>query len=120
MKHGWTFERYLRLYDIPGLKVLSISRSSLWSARSGRTDEHDCDEARKPLSLGWDQAQQQDHSWQRMLSFRTRKLINRAATTLGLAAKMLDQHSAYIAEGAELGTPKGIAATARKLDCLVV
>jgi transposase len=63
-------------------------------------------------------------SGQRVLSSRTRKVNNRAATTLRLAAMMLGKTdtplgSFYRRKRAQLGAPKAITATARKLACLI-
>jgi transposase len=63
-------------------------------------------------------------SGQRVLSSRTRKVINRAATTLRLAAMILGKTntplgSFYRRKRAQLGAPKAITATARKLGCLI-
>jgi transposase len=63
-------------------------------------------------------------SGQRVLSSRTRKVNNRAATTLRLAALMLGKTetplgSFYRRKRAQLGAPKAITATARKLACLI-
>ena len=61
---------------------------------------------------------------QRVLSSRTRKVVNRAATTLRLAAMVLGKTntplgSFYRRKRAQLGAPKAITATARKLGCLI-
>jgi transposase len=63
-------------------------------------------------------------SGQRVLSSRTRKVVNRAATTLRLAAMLLGKSntplgSFYRRKRAQLGAPKAITATARKLGCLI-
>ena len=63
-------------------------------------------------------------SGQRVLSSRTRKVNNRAATTLRLAALMLGKTDTplgafYRRKRAQLGAPKAIRATARKLACLI-
>jgi transposase len=63
-------------------------------------------------------------SGQRVLSSRTRKVVNRAATTLRLAAMILGKTntplgSFYRRKRAQLGAPKAITATARKLGCLI-
>ena len=63
-------------------------------------------------------------SGQRVLSSRTRKVVNRAATTLRLAAMILGHTntplgSFYRRKRAQLGAPKAITATARKLGCLI-
>lgn len=63
-------------------------------------------------------------SGERVLSSRTRKVNNRAATTLRLAAMLLGRTdtplgSFYRRKRAQLGAPKAITATARKLGCLV-
>ena len=63
-------------------------------------------------------------SGQRVLSSRTRKVANRAATTLRLAAMLSGKTntplgSFYRRKRAQLGAPKAITATARKLACLV-
>jgi transposase len=63
-------------------------------------------------------------SGQRVLSSRTRKVVNRAATTLRLAAMLLGKTntplgSFYRRKRAQLGAPKAITATARKLGCLI-
>jgi transposase len=63
-------------------------------------------------------------SGQRVLSARTRKVNNRAATTLRLAAMMLGKTDTplgafYRRKRAQLGAPKAITATARKLACLI-
>jgi transposase len=63
-------------------------------------------------------------SGERVLSSRTRKVNNRAATTLRLAAMMLGKTdtplgSFYRRKRAQLGAPKAITATARKLACLI-
>jgi transposase len=63
-------------------------------------------------------------SGQRVLSSRTRQVNNRAATTLRLAAMMLGKTntplgSFYRRKRAQLGAPKAITATARKLACLI-
>jgi transposase len=63
-------------------------------------------------------------SGQRLLSSRTRKVVNRAATTLRLAAMVLSNTntslgSFYRRKRAQLGAPKAITATARKLACLI-
>jgi transposase len=63
-------------------------------------------------------------SGQRVLSARTRKVNNRAATTLRLAAMLLGRTdtplgSFYRRKRAQLGAPKAITATARKLGCLI-
>ena len=55
-----------------------------------------------------------------MLSSRTRKVVNRAATTLRLAAMLLGKTSTplgsfYRRKRAQFGAPKAISATARKL-----
>src|SRR6202795_4123864 len=61
-------------------------------------------------------------SGQRVLSSRTRKVVNRAATALRLAAMILGKTntplgSFYRRKRAQLGAPKAITATARKLGC---
>jgi transposase len=63
-------------------------------------------------------------SGQRVLSSRTRKVVNRAATTLRLAAMVLGKTntplgSFYRRKRAQFGAPKAITATARKLGCLI-
>ena len=63
-------------------------------------------------------------SGQRVLSSRTRKVVNRAATTLRLAVLILGKTntplgSFYRRKRAQLGAPKAITATARKLACLI-
>jgi transposase len=63
-------------------------------------------------------------SGQRVLSSRTRKVVNRAATTLRLAALILGKTntplgSFYRRKRAQLGAPKALTATARKLGCLI-
>ena len=63
-------------------------------------------------------------SGQRVLSSRTRKVVNRAATTLRLAAMVLGHTntplgSFYRRKRAQFGAPKAITATARKLGCLI-
>jgi transposase len=63
-------------------------------------------------------------SGQRLLSSRTRKVVNRAATTLRLAAMVVGNTdtplgSFYRRKRAQLGAPKAITATARKLACLI-
>src|SRR5579864_809797 len=63
-------------------------------------------------------------SGQRVLSSRTRKVVNRAATTLRLAAMVLGHTntplgSFYRRKRAQLGAPKAITATARKLGSLI-
>ena len=63
-------------------------------------------------------------SGQRVLSSRTRKVVNRAATILRLAAMVLGDSdtplgSFYRRKRAQLGAPKAITATARKLGCLI-
>ena len=63
-------------------------------------------------------------SGQRVLSSRTRKVVNRAATILRLAAMILGKTntplgSFYRRKRAQLGAPKAITATARKLGCLI-
>jgi transposase len=63
-------------------------------------------------------------SGQRVLSSRTRKVVNRAATILRLAAMVLGHSntplgSFYRRKRAQLGAPKAITATARKLGCLI-
>src|SRR5256885_17247553 len=63
-------------------------------------------------------------SGQRLLSSRTRKVNNRAATTLRLAAMVVGKTdttlgSFYRRKRAQLGAPKAITATARKLGCLI-
>jgi transposase len=63
-------------------------------------------------------------SGQRVLSSRTRKVLNRAATILRLAAMVLGHSdtplgSFYRRKRAQLGAPKAITATARKLGCLI-
>lgn len=63
-------------------------------------------------------------SGQRVLSSRTRKVVNRAATILRLAAMILGHTdtplgSFYRRKRAQLGAPKAITATARKLGCLI-
>jgi alkylhydroperoxidase family enzyme len=63
-------------------------------------------------------------SGERVLSSRTRKVNNRAATTLRLAAMMLGKTDTplgafYRRKRAQLGAPKAITATARKLACLL-
>ncbi|MBV9491173.1 MAG: IS110 family transposase [Verrucomicrobia bacterium] len=63
-------------------------------------------------------------SGQRVLSSRTRKVNNRAATTLRLAALVLGKTDTplgafYRRKRAPLGAPKAITATARKLACLI-
>ncbi len=63
-------------------------------------------------------------SGQRVLSSRTRKVVNRAATTLRLAAMTMGHSntplgSFYRRKRAQLGAPKAITATARKLGCLI-
>jgi transposase len=63
-------------------------------------------------------------SGQRVLSSRTLKVVNRAATTLRLAAMVLGKTntplgSFYRRKRAQLGGPKAVTATARKLGCLI-
>ena len=63
-------------------------------------------------------------SGERVLSSRTRKVNNRAATTLRLAAMLLGKTDTpfgafYRRKRAQLGAPKAITATARKLTCLI-
>ena len=63
-------------------------------------------------------------SGQRVLSSRTRKVVNRAATILRLAAMIVGKTdtplgSFYRRKRAQLGGPKAVSATARKLGCLV-
>ena len=63
-------------------------------------------------------------SGQRVLSSRTRKVVNRAATILRLAAMILGKTntplgSFYRRKRAQLGGPKAVTATARKLGCLI-
>jgi transposase len=63
-------------------------------------------------------------SGQRVLSSRTRQVNNRAATILRLAAMMLGKTDTplgafYRRKRAQLGAPKAITATARKLACLI-
>src|SRR6201987_1460922 len=63
-------------------------------------------------------------SGQRVLSSRTRKVVNRAATTLRLAAMVLGKTitplgSFYRRKRAQFGAPKAMTATARKLGCLI-
>src|SRR6266403_3930431 len=63
-------------------------------------------------------------SGQRVLSSRTRKVVNRAATTLRLSVMVLGKTntplgSFYRRKRAQLGAPKAITATARKLGCLI-
>jgi transposase len=63
-------------------------------------------------------------SGQRVLSSRTLKVVNRAATTLRLAVLILGKTntplgSFYRRKRAQLGAPKAITATARKLGCLI-
>lgn len=63
-------------------------------------------------------------SGERVLSSRTRKVKNRAATTLRLAALLLGRTdtplgSFYRRKRAQLGAPKAVTATARKLGCLI-
>jgi transposase len=63
-------------------------------------------------------------SGQRVLSSRTRKVVNRAATILRLAAMIVGKTdtplgSFYRRKRAQLGGPKAVTATARKLGCLV-
>ena len=63
-------------------------------------------------------------SGQRVLSSRTRKVVNRAATILRLAAMILGHSntplgSFYRRKRAQLSAPKAITATARKLGCLI-
>ena len=63
-------------------------------------------------------------SGQRVLSSRTRKVVNRAATTLRLAVMIVGKTdnplgSFYRRKRAQLGAPKAITATARKLGCLI-
>ena len=63
-------------------------------------------------------------SGQRMLSSRTPKVVNRAATTLRLAVLILGKTNSplgsfYRRKRAQLGAPKAITATARKLGCLI-
>jgi transposase len=63
-------------------------------------------------------------SGERVLSSRTRKVNNRAATTLRLGAMLLGRTdtplgSFYRRKRAHLGAPKAITATARKLGCLI-
>ena len=63
-------------------------------------------------------------SGQRVLSARTPKVVNRAATTLRLAVLILGKTntplgSFYRKKRAQLGAPKAITATARKLGCLI-
>ena len=63
-------------------------------------------------------------SGQRVLSSRTRKVVNRAATILRLAAMIVGKTdtplgSFYRRKRAQFGGPKAVTATARKLGCLV-
>jgi transposase len=63
-------------------------------------------------------------SGERVLSARTRRVNNRAATILRLAAMMLGKTDTplgafYRRKRAQLGAPKAITATARKLACLI-
>jgi transposase len=63
-------------------------------------------------------------SGERVLSSRTRRVNNRAATMLRLAAMMLGKTDTplgafYRRKRAQLGAPKAITATARKLACLI-
>jgi transposase len=63
-------------------------------------------------------------SGERVISSRSRKVNNRAATTLRLAAMMLGKTDTplgafYRRKRAQLGAPKAITATARKLACLI-
>ena len=63
-------------------------------------------------------------SGQQVLSSRTRKVVNRAATTLRLSVMVLGKTntplgSFYRRKRAQLGAPKAITATARKLGCLI-
>jgi transposase len=63
-------------------------------------------------------------SGQRVLSSRTRKVVNRAATTLRLAVLLLGKTntplgSFYRRKRAQLGAPKAVTATARKLGSLI-
>ena len=63
-------------------------------------------------------------SGQRVLSSRTRKVNNRAATILRLAAVAVGKTDTplgafYRRKRAQLGAPKAITATARKLACLI-
>jgi transposase len=63
-------------------------------------------------------------SGERVLSARTRKVNNRATTILQLAAMMLGKTDTplgafYRRNRAQLGAPKAITATARKLACLI-
>jgi transposase len=63
-------------------------------------------------------------SGQRVLNSHTRKVVNRAATTLRLAAMVVAKTntplgSFYRRKRAQLGAPKAITATARKLGCLI-
>jgi transposase len=63
-------------------------------------------------------------SGQRVLSSRTRRVNNRAATTLRLAAMVIGKTDTplgcfYRRKRAQLGAPKAITATARKLACLI-
>jgi transposase len=63
-------------------------------------------------------------SGQRVLSSRTRRVNNRAATTLRLAAMVVGKTDTplgcfYRRKRAQLGAPKAITATARKLACLI-
>jgi transposase len=63
-------------------------------------------------------------SGQRVLSSRTRKVVNRAATILRLAAMIVGKTntplgSFYRRKRAQLGGPKAVTATARKLGCLI-
>ncbi len=60
----------------------------------------------------------------RLLSNRSRKVVNRAATALRMAAVAAGQTNPplggfYRRQAAQLGKPKAITATARKLACLV-
>ena len=62
-------------------------------------------------------------SGQRVLSSRTRKVVNRAATILRLAAMIVGKTDTpwvlYRRKRAQLGGPKAVSATARKLGCLL-
>ena len=63
-------------------------------------------------------------SGQRVLSARTRQVNNRAATVLRLAAVAVGKTDTplgafYRRKRAQLGGPKAITATARKLACLI-
>jgi transposase len=63
-------------------------------------------------------------SGERVISSRSRKVNHRAATTLRLAAMMLGKTDTplgafYRRKRAQLGAPKAITATARKLACLI-